>query len=316
VRDPSTAIVDLPDRVRAACAQVAARARSVRIDHERIGPYAAALPAAADVPVLDPEAHYVEGPREAVAAFVLCIDAINFGSGWWPTVRKRAGRSGYLTMASGLADRFRAHGPWPAEALAEIDAEEIAKVLGQDSQHELMPLFAAALRDLGAHVLADADGRYERVVDGAEGSAVALATRLSGWECFADVSVYQELEVPFFKRAQLTAFDLRLAGVADFGDLDRLTAFADNLVPHVLALDGVLELAPDLAERIQAGTLLVHDSAEEVELRACAVHAIELLAAAGQHRLLPAEIDMVVWTRGQEPRSKARPRPRSRNIAY
>ncbi len=34
--------------------------------------------------------------------------------------------------------------------------------------------------------------------------------------------------------------DLPLAGVAEFGDLDRLTIFADNLVPHVLRCDGVL----------------------------------------------------------------------------
>jgi hypothetical protein len=312
----TTPPVDLPDRVRTACAQVAARARSVHIDHERIAPYAAALPADADVPGLDPDAHYTEGPREAVAAFVLCIDAINFGSGWWPTVRKRAHRSGYLTMASGLADRFRAGGPWPAGALAEIDAEEIAEVLGQDPHHELMPLFAAALRDLGAHVLDDAGGRYERVVDEANGSAVALATRLSGWACFADVSAYEDLEVPFFKRAQLTASDLDLSGVAEFGDLHRLTAFADNLVPHVLALDGVLVLNRDLAERIEAGTLLIHDSPEEVELRACAVHACELLAAASTHGLSPAQVDMVLWTRGQEPRSKARPRPRTRSTAY
>ncbi len=38
----------------------------------------------------------------------------------------------------------------------------------------------------------------------------------------------------FYKRAQIVASDLALAGVARFADLDRLTIFADNLVPHVL----------------------------------------------------------------------------------
>lgn len=316
VRERDIPIDDLPDRVRAACAQVAARAHHVQIAHERITTYAAALPAAVDVPGLDPEAHYTEGPRETVIAFVLCIDAINFGSGWWPTISKRPHRSGYLTMASGLTDRFRSHGAWPAAALGRIDTGEIAEVLGQDPGHELMALFAAALRDLGAHVRDDAGGRYERIVDEARGSAVALATRLAGWDCFADVSPYQELQVPFFKRAQITASDLQLAGVAQFRDLDRLTAFADNLVPHVLALDGVLTLDPALAARIEDGTLLIHNSPEEVELRACALHTVELLAAACDHQLSPAQIDMVLWTRGQHPRSKARPRPRARSTAY
>ncbi len=44
----------------------------------------------------------------------------------------------------------------------------------------------------------------------------------------------------FYKRAQITPSDLALAGVAEFDDLDRLTIFADNLVPHVLRVDGVL----------------------------------------------------------------------------
>ncbi|HXS47389.1 MAG TPA: queuosine salvage family protein, partial [Solirubrobacterales bacterium] len=60
--------------------------------------------------------------------------------------------------------------------------------------------------------------------------------------------------------------------------------------------------------------LLEHGSPEEVELRACAVHAIELLATATP--LSPAEIDGVLWTRGSSRRYKSLPRPRSRNTAY
>lgn len=251
-----------------------------------------------------------------MTAFVLCLDAINFGSGWWPTVRKRPGRSGYHTMASGLAERFRSAGPWTAEELAQITAPEVAEIMGQDPVHELMALFAASLRDLAGHVIDDAGGDFGRVVDDAGDSAVRLVTRLSGWECFADVSPYEELEVPFFKRAQITCADLQSAGVANFADLHRLTAFADNLVPHVLALDGVLVLEPDLAARISAGELLMHDSPEEVELRACAVHVIEQLSAASAHRLSPAAVDVVLWTRGQAPRYKARARPRARTTAY
>lgn len=180
-------MAELPDQLRAACEQVASRAQHVRIEHARLASYAAELPAAADVPGLDPEAHYLNGPPEAVAAFVLCLDAINFGSGWWPTVRKRAGRSGYLTMATGLSERFRNRGPWTAGELAVIEQPEVAAVLGQGAGHELMPLFASALRDLGAHVSDEAGGRFGRIVEDAGGSAVALATRLAGWDCFADV---------------------------------------------------------------------------------------------------------------------------------
>ena len=51
----------------------------------------------------------------------------------------------------------------------------------------------------------------------------------------------------FYKRAQIVPNDLTLAGVAEFDDLDRLTIFADNLVPHVLRVDGVLRYDAELA---------------------------------------------------------------------
>ncbi len=51
--------------------------------------------------------------------------------------------------------------------------------------------------------------------------------------------------------------------------------FADNLVPHVLRLDGVLWFDPELVARIEHEELIEHGSPEEVEIRACAVHAVE-----------------------------------------
>ena len=36
-------------------------------------------------------------------------------------------------------------------------------------------------------------------------------------------------DLGFYKRAQITANDLALAGVATFDDIDELTVFADNL---------------------------------------------------------------------------------------
>jgi hypothetical protein len=304
----------LPDRVRAACAEVAAAARSVRIEEEAIAPYAAGLPAP-DPLAADPALELPGADRETRAAFVVCLDAINFGSGWWPTIRKRPGHSGFFTVAAGLHERFQARGPWDAGALRRLTAADLAATLGQDPDHPLMADFAASLRDVGAHLAAEHDGRFTALLDAAAGSAPALAGLLAEWRAFADTSIYMGRPVPFFKRAQLAAADLARAGVAALSGLDRLTAFADNLVPHVLRVDGVLRLDPDLAAAIDAEALLEHGSPAEVELRACAVHAVELLAAA-RPPLTPAEIDSALWNRGRAPRYKSRPRPRSRNTAY
>ncbi|MBS1878547.1 MAG: hypothetical protein JST31_03440 [Actinobacteria bacterium] len=307
------------ERVREAAAWVVERARSVAIDEARIPAYAASLPAAAPAPP-DPGVELLEGDREARAAFVLCLDAINFGSGWWPTIRKRPGRSGYFTVAAGVTERFREEGPWTAAGLVAIEPAAIAAALGQDPGHPLMADFAATLRDLGAHVEAEHGGSFAAVIDAAAGSAPALVDLLAGWDAFADTSTYDGREVPFFKRAQIAAADVGRAGLApELRDLDRLTAFADNLVPHVLCLDGLLRLDLALTARIEAGRLLEHGSPEEVELRAAAVQAVELLAAAraaGPAPLTPAEIDAALWNRGRGHRYKSVPRPRCRNTAY
>jgi hypothetical protein len=296
----------LLDDVRARCAEVAGRAERVRIVEAAIEPYARTLePEAPPTPDLD------GASLEERAAFSLTLNAINFGSGWFPTLRKPAGLSGFRTIEAAL----RARGPWTASELASIGTPEVAATFGQDPRHELMALFTRALRELGERITVEYFGRFLGLVRSAEGSAERLAETLATWPTWHDVSGYDGLRVPFFKRAQIAAGDLALAGVAPAGDLDRLTLFADNLVPHVLRLDGVLEFDDRLVGRIEDGLLLEHGSPEEVEIRACALHAVELLVAA-HGDTTAAVVDNVLWTRGALPRYKARPRHRARTTAY
>jgi hypothetical protein len=301
--------------LRAACAAISARARFVGIETAALADYAAGLPPGASDPDTDPEFDLREDPFERRAAFWLTLDAINFGSGWFPTLRKRPARSGYFTIAGGLLERYRSDGPWSADDLRRVDAAEIAATLGQDPGHELMSWFAASLRDLGRHVADEHAGSFAGLAGSTGGSAVELARRLADWDCFADRSRYDEISVPFLKRAQIAAADLARAGVIDPEDLSGLTMFADNLVPHVLRLDGILGFDAGLVQRIDRGELIEHESPEEVEIRACALHAVELLVAA-RPGSCAAEIDQELWRRGQQPHYKASPRHRSRCTAY
>ncbi|HEX4010493.1 MAG TPA: queuosine salvage family protein [Solirubrobacteraceae bacterium] len=298
------------DALRQACAQVAARATRVTVVTDAI-----ATVYAADPPVAVPDPLPAAAGAEALAAWTLTLDAINFGSGWFPTLRKRPGLSGASTIAAALSERFDAVGPWTADELRALDAAQLGPILEQDPGHELIGLYTTSLRDLGERVQSEHAGRFTALVDAAGGSAVALARRLGEWPCFADCSRYAELEVPFLKRAQIAAADLHRAGAARFSDIGSLTTFADNLVPHVLRLDGILRFSPELVARIDREELIPHDSPEEIEIRACAVHAVELLVAAGVADTA-MELDQALWQRGQRPRYKAVPRHRTRCTAY
>jgi hypothetical protein len=230
---------------------------------------------------------------------------------------KRTQPTGYRTIATGVQRRFQSEGRWTAAQLIDLTAEELAGWLDQAAEHELVGLMVQSLQDLGANVQRLYGRSFAAVVDAAGGSAVKLVETLAQWRCFSDVSYYDGREVPFLKRAQIAAADLHRAGVSEFIDLGRLTMFADNLVPHVLRLDGILWFDPELVARIEREELIEHGSPEEVEIRACAVHAVELLvAAAPSSGTSAAQIDEILWNRGQAPEYKAVPRHRSRSTAY
>jgi hypothetical protein len=290
--------VGLCDEVRRRCAQIAREARWVEIDTAALDRVEPGPP-----PALDPERHYLDGPRADVGAYLLALDAINFGSGWFPTLRKRPHSSGYHTVAWALADRFRAHGPWTNAELRALTAATVAEVLGQEPGHELMELYADALRDLGRFL---GERSALELVAEARGSAERLAEMLAAGMRFFD-------DAGFWKRAQITANDFALAGLAEFHDLDSLTIFADNLVPHVLRVDGVLRYHPVLAGRIDRGEL-IEPGEQEREIRGCAVHACELIAP--RLGVAPRTLDVWLWNRGQDARYKSRPRHRTRTVFY
>jgi hypothetical protein len=287
--------MSLPEQVRRHCAEVARTARSVRIDLD-------APTATSGIVGFNAEQHYLEGSPEQVARYVLVFDTINFGSGWFPTLRH--GSTDVMTERLTAFVRGRDGASWWGPELGAVTAADIATVLDEDAAHPLMALYAEGLAQLGAFVA----GRDAlEVIAAAGGSAARFAAQLAeGMPYFDDAG--------FFKRAQITANDLVLARVAAFDDVDELTVFADNYLPHVLRLDGVLVLDEALAARIDRGELLEPDSAEERELRACALHACETLAR--RLGVAPRLLDNWLWNRGCEPAYLARPAHLARTVFY
>lgn len=318
---------DLFDSIREGAATVSRDARFVTLREERLADYAASLDLdQLPTPVYDVEHHFLGSPAETVA-YLLALDSVNFGSGYFPHLRKQPGMSGYFTIASSLKDHWEENGPLTGADLRALSPAACAALFGQEGGapviDELMALFARALNDLGLWLGRRYDDDPLGPVAEAGGSAERLVILVAEMPFFRDVAIYNGREVPLYKRAQLLAADLALAfgasGPGAFHDLDRLTIFADNLVPHVLRVDGLLDYHGDLLARIERSELIPAGSHEEVEIRAVALHAVERLVALLQASGTPTSarsLDYLLWNRGQGAHYKARPRHRTRTVFY
>lgn len=258
-------------------------------------------------------------------AFVLVRDAINFGSAVHPFLVKEPGLSGARTIGHRLLAWFENDGIPSPTVLAEMTAERCAALLGQPMSGEpwtLMHMFARAWNAFGAHVRRIAGEDYEQFVAAANGSAMATVQLLSAVEYWDDVSKYEGTRVPFLKRARLATYGLSLCADdsrSRFDDLDVMASFADNLIPHVLLMDGWIEVNPGLNAALVGGRQLVHGSRAEVELRAASVLLCERIAQTARRagiEISEVEVATRLWKRGQGETYKARPRPRSLTFAY
>jgi hypothetical protein len=313
--------------IRRNCHEVAERARLVEIDVSALRSYADSLPLERMVlPEMDPAIHYLGHGADTVA-YYLTLDTINYGSGYFPEVFGDPRRSGYRTVAAALTARFAESGPVPPKALRSLTPIDCARMIDLQMTNpaavELVTLYSKSLNDLGAFICDRFGGTFVGIIEEAGASAAGMVELVSSLRDYHDMLHYDGREVPFYKRAQLLAIDLYIAfqgeGWGRFGDIDEVTICADNLVPHVLRVDGVLSYAPELAERVDRGELIDPGSQEEVEIRACAVHAGELLVAELRQRGIPTNamlLDNFLWHRGQEPVYRVRPRHRTRTVFY
>src|SRR4051794_10512223 len=278
----------LTDEVRGHCAKIAAAARHVRIDLD--------APVELDgVAGLSAELHYLDGRPEDRARYVLILDAINFGSGWFDELGTSTD-----ALTQQLTERSRADGVWSAGQLRSLRSGDVGATLGMDADHDLTVLYTSSLNDLGAW-LGD-----RPALEATGTSADTLVAELVRMPFYADHF--------FYKRAQITANDLVHAGVAAFADVDRLTVFADNLLPHVLRVDGVLVYAPELAAIVDSGQELPAGGAMEREIRACTIHACDAFAA--QFGVPPRTLDNWLWNRGQAPPYSERQPHLTRTVFY
>ena len=91
--------------------------------------------------------------------------------------------------------------------------------------------------------------------------------------------MYKGHQIFLYKRAQIFVADLWGAfkgqGYGELKDIESVTMFADYIVPAVLQQLGVLRYSPSLSDIIESNREITSGTEEEIELRACTIHAVE-----------------------------------------
>lgn len=297
------------DEIRAKTQIVAESATFVKIQIEQLDTYVDILPIK-DIknPPLDADCHLL-GQGYDTLLYFLTLESINFGSGYFPHLENRDASSGYFTIAKAWKSYFEKNSPVTADALEQLTTVDCLEIFGQSPENttivELMEHFAVALNQVGHFLNKNFEGQVKKMFESVHHSAEKLVNLLLSIPYFRDTASYNQFIVPILKRAQITAADIALAfsnqGIGHFKDLDRLTIFADNMVPHVLRCDGILVYEEGLSNLIDSQQYIEAGSKPEIELRACAIHAVELLRqkfAAKDHKFSSVDLDYLLWNRG------------------
>src|ERR1700732_1090082 len=123
---------------------------------------------------------------------------------------------------------------------------------------------------------------------------------------FNDVSPYDGATIRIYKLPQLGTWfvysALRKSGQFPLPDVDKMTAFADYIVPVALRLLGITSYSPELEHAINTYQMIPRDSRQEVEIRAHCIYATALLCEEvnilrpKEQQIIIPQIDARLWT--------------------
>lgn len=288
-------------------AAVVRDARDVSIDLDRLAEHAGwmayeELPAPAFLLPFP-----LELDRDGIADFVLVATSINFAFTDFETRRRwevmDRGRvyadadALHFCLQRALHEGVRLlDGAW----LREVEADDLRAILrGGTSELQLLDERARILREVGAVLVERYGGRFSNVLAAAspllyDGGNGFLEVLVRDFPRFDDTAEYGGETVCFWKLAQLSVWILQasLPGGVGFADLDRLTAFADYIVPAALRVLGITRYSEELEAAIREGRPIEAGSPWEVEIRAHTIYACDELCRR-INALRPPELQVI-----------------------
>ncbi len=186
--------------------------------------------------------------------------------------------------------------------LAKITRTEFDQVFRGNIQMPMLDEKLEVLHQVGK-VLADRyDGHFHRFVhscspklyDGGNGLVDRLVKEFPR---FNAVSMLDGHEIKFYKLAQLGIWmlyaTLHQQGKFQLDDPQKMTAFADYIVPVALRLHGITSYSDKLEKAINFHQIIPRDSRREIEIRAHCIYATAVLTEE-INKLRPKDMQVII----------------------
>ncbi len=286
------------------------KSRDVRTDVEKIVEHAGWL-AYEELPLPDFTLPFGlgENPQGAID-FILVANAIDFAFSDFTTGVKfeveYAGKRWsdsealFACLKRALDDGVAILGGNYLSRVTRADLQRIFR--GGNIEMPMLDERVEVLQAVGKTLAERYDGRFHNFIEAASprlyDDGRGLVDKLvKEFPRFNDVSRYDGHEVRIYKLAQLGFWmlfaTLGRSGAFRLEDPEKMTAFADYIVPVALRVMDILRYSPALEEAIRNRKLIPRDSPQEIEIRAHTIYATALLREEVNKRR-PAEMQVII----------------------
>src|ERR1700723_2559637 len=186
--------------------------------------------------------------------------------------------------------------------LAEISRKQLAEIFAGNIEMPMLDEKLTVLHEVGGVLVKKYRGHFHNFVSDCSprlyDNGNGLVDRLvKEFPRFNDVSLYEGQEIKFYKLAQLGIWmlyaNLHRRGWFKLDDPEKMTAFADYIVPAALRILGILKYSPALEQSINSYQMIARDSTQEIEIRAHMLYATALLREE-VNKIRPAETQIII----------------------
>ena len=195
--------------------------------------------------------------------------------------------------------------------LAKITHAELDSIFTGNMPMPMLDEKLRVLHEVGGVLAENYHGRFHKFVESCsprlyDNGNGLIERMVKEFPRFNDVSILDDREIRFYKLAQLGVWmlyaTLHPVGKFRLDDSEKMTAFADYIVPLALRLHGITRYSEKLEQAIQSRQLIPRDSRWEIEIRAHCIYATALLCeevnklrSPNRQVLIPL-IDARFWT--------------------